>query len=75
LLLTVSALPYVEETDFKLFSDLLKEGVMGKGLAQQFDDLKSLQGFMLPSEVFLFQISRDNQDEREDLKISTVEAF
>ena len=48
---------------------------MGKGLAQQFDDLKSLQGFMLPSEVFLFQISRDNQDEREDLKISTVEAF
>ena len=46
LLIKVSALPYVKETDLKLLSDFLKERVMGKGLAQQFDDSKSLQGFI-----------------------------
>jgi len=28
---------------------------MSKGLAQQFDDSKSLQGFMLPSQAFFWQ--------------------
>ena len=40
----MSALPYVKETYLKLLSDFLEERVMDKGLAQQCDDLKSLQG-------------------------------
>jgi hypothetical protein len=52
LLIKISALLKVKITDPKPIPKLSKEWEMGKGRAQQFDDSKSLQGFMCPSEVF-----------------------
>jgi len=46
LLIKATALPYVKETDKKLLPSFLKVEEMGDGLAQQFEDSRSLQGFM-----------------------------
>jgi len=52
LLTKAEALPYVKETDKKLPPKFLKVREMGDGLAQQFEDSRSLQGFIFLSEAF-----------------------
>ena len=56
------ALPYVKKTDKNLLLNSLMVREMGEGLAQQSDDLKSLQRFMLLLEAFLFILPASNSN-------------